>query len=179
MSNEQPTLATRVADLRRSFDESFTKRPQEPAADESSYLGIRLGEGRYVVRLEEVGGIFVDRVVAPLKGRLPELLGMAGIRGNVVPVFALGRLLGEPPATSIPRWLLVAAHSAVGFAFDAFDGYLKAPASAVAAAEGESFKFSAREILRVGTEARTIVGIQRLIEAIGNRAGVATAHKEH
>jgi len=178
MSTEQATLAVRVADLRRAFDESFARKPPELSADERNFLALRQGPERYAIRLEDVAGLFADKTVVPFRSRLPELLGIAGIRGSLVPVFSLGQLLGYPRPTTTPRWLFVSARSAVAFAFDELDGYLRAPSSAIAEAREEASGEKRGEMLVLSNVNRVIVGLQSFIDDIANRAGIVDARKE-
>jgi purine-binding chemotaxis protein CheW len=79
------------------------------------------------VRLDELGGLFVDRPITPLPSPVPQLLGVAGFRGAVVPVYDLAALLGHRRAGS-PRWMvLTSGADAVALAFDSVAGHLRAP----------------------------------------------------
>jgi chemotaxis signal transduction protein len=86
---------------------------------------------RYALRLSELLAIHVDRQLVPAQSPLPELLGLSGLRGLVVPVYDLRRLLGYP-AGSAPRWLaLVRAPAAFAVAFDQLEAHLRVPERAL------------------------------------------------
>jgi len=123
MSVGQAHTNDRAAELRDAFDRVFAQAPSPEAGAMESLLTIRIGANPYALRLKEVSGLFADKKVTWLPSSAPELLGLAGIRGTVLPVYDLGRLLGCPTAGA-PRWLVVIAAMPVALAFEAFDGYL-------------------------------------------------------
>ena len=118
-----------AAELAAQFDGSFA-RAQRDATPEVDVLVLELAAGRYVLRVSEVAGVFVDRAITRIPTTRRELVGVAGIRGAIVPVFDLAAVLGHPPATS-PRWLVIAAGSAVGLAFERFGGHRRVPHAAI------------------------------------------------
>lgn len=119
----QNALAISARALRDEFDRAFAQPPRAPEAGVQQLLAIRAGGQPYALRLAAIRGLHVDRRVLSLPSRLPELLGLTGVRGQAVPVFDLAALLGLPPQRA-PRWLALAAgrHSAA-FAFEQFDAY--------------------------------------------------------
>ena len=131
-----PALADRLADLRRTFDQSFAAPPPAPAPQQQDLLLVRVAGAPYAMRLAQIAGVFADQPVAPLPGPVAELLGVAAFRGTLVPVYDLAALLGHPPATA-PRWLVLAGTgSTLALAFDAVDGHRRIAATGVAAAAG-------------------------------------------
>jgi chemotaxis signal transduction protein len=85
-------------------------------------LAIRVREDSYALRLAEVAGLVDGRTIVPLPSSLPALLGIVGVRGQVVPVYDLGYVLGYASAASRPRWMvLLRQEEAVAVAFDAFE----------------------------------------------------------
>ena len=94
MSSRDAGLAARTAEERRAFDESFARaRSGAPAARESA-LRLAVGGDVYVVRLSQVGGVFLDRPLTRLPGSAKGFLGVAGIGASLVPVWDLRDLLG-------------------------------------------------------------------------------------
>jgi chemotaxis signal transduction protein len=162
----------RADELRQAFDRSFALAPNTEADADAveNLLAVRVGSRPYVLRLAEVSGLFVDRKVTWLPSPVTELLGITGLRGTVLPVYDLGMLLGCPRAAA-PRWLLVAAATPVGLAFDGFDGYLSVqPDAIVPAFRAESRERHVREILQTGV-ARPIIRLSSVLETIKNRSG--------
>src|SRR6185295_4421011 len=108
----------KLEELKRSFDRSFAEAPRQQVAQVEDLLCVRIAGDRYAVRLSETSGIYVDRKIVGLPSPLPDLLGMAGFRGSVIPVFDLGALLGYDMTGDAGRWLLlVGTNEIVGLAF--------------------------------------------------------------
>jgi chemotaxis signal transduction protein len=144
--------SSRAAELRDAFDRSFTQAPSPEAGAVENLLAIRLGANPYALRLSDVSGLFADKNTTWLPSPVPELLGMAGIRGTVLPVYDLGMLLGCPRAAA-PRWLVVAAGAPVALAFEAFDGYMSVRAGGIE------------------QQVQTVIDLHSILEQIRNRCG--------
>src|SRR5207237_842497 len=127
-------LATdRGAELRRAFDRSFAEAPRSDVTSLEDLLEITVGVTPYALRITEVAGLFVDRKITPLPTTVPELLGITGFRGSILPVYDLAGMLAYPVATATkPRWLAIAAALPVGLAFEGFDSHQRIPRDASA-----------------------------------------------
>lgn len=159
-----------AAALRLAFDRAFALAPDANVVTHDGLLAIRIGATPYLVRLAEVSGLFADKKVTGLPSPIRELLGIAGLRGTVLPVYDLGMMLGYTKAAA-PRWLLVAAAAPIGLAFDGFDGYVSAPHGAVAPeAHAETRQRFVREILQIEV-ARPVIHLPSVLETIRNRGG--------
>ena len=120
---EKLQLESRVAELRRLFDESFAAPPQRHDAALEQMLAITLQGERYAIRVSEISGLALPKgKVLPVPSSVPELLGLTGVRGTVVPVFSLALLLGLGQSASAsaedtelgePRWLVFSRTSAL------------------------------------------------------------------
>jgi len=123
--------ASQVEALRRAFDQSFRAPPPGEEEETEDLLQLRIGGQALAVRLSEIAGLIQGRTPVPLPAAAPGLLGLAGIRGALWPVFDLAVLLGEPPAQD-PRWLLLCGAGApVALAFSLFEGHLRLARSVV------------------------------------------------
>ena len=119
--------AARLAEMRREFDESFARPAAGPRRDLERLVSLRAGGDRFAVLLSELSCLERTPRLEPLPDAPPDLLGLAGIRGRLVPVFSLARLLGCQGARGgdAARWLvIVRGEPPIGLAFDALDGYL-------------------------------------------------------
>jgi len=172
-------LGQRAADLRHAFDRAFAEPPRSAAAPMEGLLAIGAGGDAYALRLAEITGLFVDKKLAPLPSLVPELLGIAGFRGALVPVFDLRALLGHP-AGPPPRWLVLAFPRApVGLAFDRFDGHLHVPGDAIAKMDRrESGRAHVHEVVRAAGAMRPIVDLPSVLDAIKNRTYSVIEKKE-
>lgn len=110
-----------VLALRQAFDLSFAQAPRTEVAQHERLLAIRMAGAPYAIRVAEIGGIYVDRRIMPLPTPLPQLLGVAGFRGQIAPVYDLASLCGYARAPST-RWLvLMRSAEPVALAFEGFD----------------------------------------------------------
>jgi purine-binding chemotaxis protein CheW len=161
-------MATRSVELRLAFDRSFALPPPATGPDTVDLLALRVGGASYAVRLDEAAGIVSRRRIVPLPSRAAHLLGVAGVRGAVVPVFDLGAVLGHGPAADPPSWILLCAAGAeaIGLGFTALDGYLRLPLSALHADETGTTRH-VRQVVRTEAGAVPVVGIPRVVETLG------------
>jgi purine-binding chemotaxis protein CheW len=167
--------STRALELRDSFDASFSQPPRTGGAELEDLLTIRVAEGSWALRLAEVAGIFADKAVTPLPSPVPALLGLAGFRAAIVPVYDLGTLLGRAGEGS-PRWLVLTASAPVALAFDQFDGHLRVSREVTAVEQGsEPSPRRVREVVRTADLARPIVDIPAVLDAI-KRQALTTPH---
>ncbi|MGH7656108.1 MAG: chemotaxis protein CheW [Gemmatimonadaceae bacterium] len=128
----------RAAELREAFDLSFATAPVLRAEAAENLLRIRIGADRYALRLSSVSGLVTGKRISWAPSPVPELLGIAGFRGTVQPVYDLAMLLGHPRAVS-PRWIVLAAPESVGLAFEGFDGFVSVtPDSVVSRARDDT-----------------------------------------
>ncbi len=131
MNGRRTVTAGRAEEMRLAFDRSFAAAPDAASAATEDILSIRMGEARCALRIAEIRGVFADKKVTRIPGRSPALLGIAGFRGTIVPVYALSALLGYPPGETM-RWVAVAAAAPVAVAFEEFAGHLRVAADAIA-----------------------------------------------
>lgn len=159
--SESPSSVRAGADaLRREFDRSFA-RPADIAREEvEAFLAIRIARAPYALRASEIRSLHTDVRWTPAPGRRPGFLGLAGIRGEVVPVFSLAALLGSAPSDAQPRWLvLCGAASLFGLAFDGFDGFRKVPRTSVSPAPPERSGRAVQEAVILDDGARPVIRI--------------------
>ncbi|MBI2518517.1 MAG: chemotaxis protein CheW [Opitutae bacterium] len=106
-----PSMSVRVHDLRAEFDATFVRPipPSPPAA--SALLLLCAGGERIAVKRDETTGLVRADNVVPTPSRSPGFVGLAGIRGELYPVWSLAGLLGrEPcPVEGDTGWLVLAA----------------------------------------------------------------------
>ncbi len=122
---------TTLLALRREFDAGFAQAPQNARAAQENLLAIRVGANGYALRIHDIGGLHVDKLVVPMPTPVAELKGVAGFRGRVAPVYDLAGLLGYAlqPET---RWMVLTRGSEpVALAFDQFEGHFSVDADAL------------------------------------------------
>jgi purine-binding chemotaxis protein CheW len=124
--------STTAESLRHSFDATFAAPVALANAAFTDVLAIQVGADPYALRLSEVAGLYADRKLVEVPGPIDELLGVAGIRGLLVPVYDLAAFLGYPRAYAHRWFVLARAAQPVGLAFSAFDGHLRLTDTALA-----------------------------------------------
>jgi chemotaxis signal transduction protein len=182
--DDEPELVSRAQALRRSFDAGFAEPPAAPGQDVEDLLLLRVGGDAQAVRLADVSGLLVDRRIVALPTSVPDLLGVAGLRGNLLPVWSLSTLLGYGAERATPRWLLLVGDGErrplLGLAFEHFDGHLRVAradlsargdVSADGAASGEARRGHLNESVRVGDAWRGVLSLASLTEEIQRRVG--------
>jgi purine-binding chemotaxis protein CheW len=161
-----------AAALRAAFDASFAAPPAGEAGARVALLAIRAGGEPAALRVLETAGLLPARRIVPVPGRRPELLGVSGLRGSLLPVFSLARLLGRSEAGDEPRWVALAGvdQARVGLAFAAFEGHLLVPAQdlAVAAEEGRGHVAA---VARLAGGPRPVLSVASLLRAVTGGEG--------
>jgi chemotaxis signal transduction protein len=159
--------ASRADQLRAAFDHEFALPHGTPAADDTELLAIRIAGEPYALRRADLAGLFAGKVITPLPGEVPALLGIGGFRGALVPVYDLRVLLGAN-ATGVPRWLVTTAAAPVALAFDGFETFARVSGDAVVGHDGATGRV--RHAARTTTGLRPIVDIPSILDAIRARA---------
>jgi chemotaxis signal transduction protein len=157
--------AKRAAELRLAFDSSFANPPSVERAATQDLLAIRLGAQKFALRLAEISGLFVDKKITFVPGGSEYLLGIAGFRGVIAPVYDLQRLFGYPGGQA-PRWLVIAAAASAGFAFDAFDGQLRISPEAIAPRQRSDKHDLTGGVVHVGDIVRPIIELSRVLDVL-------------
>jgi chemotaxis signal transduction protein len=171
VSAPRPDLGATAAELRAAFDAAFARPPGAAAAETVALLVLRAGGAPVAVRVLETAGIMAARPVVPVPSPRPELLGVSGIRGAVVPIYSLARLLGRGD-DGAPRWIVLAAAGAerVGLAAAAFERHVVVPAAELRpAAHAAAADHHAPELHHVGGEAIPVLSVESLVRAITRR----------
>jgi purine-binding chemotaxis protein CheW len=156
--------SARAAELRLSFDQSFAAPRRLDPPGETDLLGIRLAGQPYAIRLSEIAGLFADKAVTPMPSRAPDLLGVAGFRGAILPVYDLGAVLGHRAAPA-PRWLAIAAAAPLAIAFEGFDGQLRIACEAILA-QPDAGRAFVRELAQGPGIVRPLVHLPSVLDAI-------------
>ena len=127
-----------------------------------------------------MSGLATDRKVVAVPSPIRELLGVAGIRGALYPVYSLAALLGYDSDSEGGRWLaLSGADEPFALIFSAFDGYARIPHEQLYAAgqKGRSRAF-VTHMAKTTDAARAVVSISLIREAIQKRCRESGFPKE-
>lgn len=164
----------RALELRRAFDASFALPVRARAADVERLLLLHFGSDGYALRLAEIGGLTAARKIVPIGSAIPEVLGLAGVRGNLVPVYSLSALLGYGLEAEPPRWFVACRDpEPVALGFAGFDGYAEREMTALhAAGPGAAPHTHVQALVRNEREqTMAVLDVQSLVSAIQQRSG--------
>lgn len=174
------TAATdQLAALRRSFDEAFAVPPRLREQGLEQLLLIRVaGEALALKTLHVTGLVRIGRIL-PIPSRIPELLGITGIRGTLAPVFDLAALLGFHPGGAQPRWLaLTCGETQIALAFDQIEGQIAVSRASFYEHQASATREHIKEVARMEHAVRPVADIPAVVEAIRRRAGLINSDKE-
>jgi chemotaxis signal transduction protein len=178
---EASTIASKAVELKNDFDRARAI-PWSSRADEQveGLLSIRVSGDPYAIRVSEICGLVNDRKIVAFPNSIPELLGVAGIRGGLVPVYSLAALLGYNRETDQARWLvLCGVEESVGLAFSDFEGYLTVPSTQVYATEQtDGARATVNHVLRAADLVCAVVSIPDILELIKRRCDNSRPSKE-
>lgn len=165
-------VASRVAELRRVFDQAraapFSLGTEEQT---ENLLAIRVSKEAYAIKVGEITGLATGKKTVPIPSPIPELLGLAAIRGILVPVYSLQALLGYGAQTEQTNWLaLCGTENSFALAFTDFEGYLRIPLTQLHPVERkDAVRMHVKEVARASGTARAVVSIPLLKETIQGR----------
>jgi chemotaxis signal transduction protein len=178
MSGTSPRSMGRAAQMRHAFDCGFAAAAviDRPATED--LLAIRVAGKGYALRLSEIAGLFADRRITPVPGRTVALLGIAGFRGNIIPVYDLSLLLGHPRAEA-PRWLVTALSGPFSLAFEVFECHLRTSPGAILPRDGnDAARYWVPAFIDAQDQVRGVVHLPSILNAISNNAHEAMSTEE-
>ena len=173
----------KAAQLRQAFDHSFALPPSAASPDVHDLLTIRVAGNPYAIRLQDITEIVAGRSVISVPAVTPGLLGLAGIRGGIVPVFGLSSILGYGSDPESPRWMILCgAEEPIALAFSDFEGHLRLPTSALHADENfsatsENAKY-VTQVARTPDGVRAVISVALILATIRNRISQYRPTKE-
>jgi len=171
-----PAGAGRAAEMRREFDRAFAEPLRRDSAEGGQdMLALRAGNDACVIPLSAVRGLLARPTIVAMPGPLPELLGLAGLRGALIPVFSLAALQGQPLPGDPPAWmLLIEAEGLVGLAFEELLGHISLGRAEIAArpsSDGRAGLAELPQAARVGPSLRAMIDVPSLVAGLRRRAG--------
>jgi chemotaxis signal transduction protein len=173
----------KASQLKQAFDRTFALPASLASPEVEDLLTIRVAGDPYAIRLLDIAEIVTERRVISVPAVTPDLLGLAGIRGGIVPVFGLSSILGYGPDPGSPRWMILCgSEEPIALAFSDFEGYLRLPTSALHA--DENFRATRKHMKYVSQIANTpdgacaVISIPLIMAGIRNQIGQHRPTKE-
>lgn len=169
----------RLDAMRRAFDQSYAVPPAGESASLERMIMIRLGGEPFVMRAGQITGLAKANRIVPLPSRIPEMLGLAGIRGTLVPVFDLAGILQLKSRTSTPSWLaLVNCEVCIALGFDEFNGQEELTPASLYADESHIPRRHVQLLARIGSSVQPVIDVPSILEVIRKNAGLSGPGKE-
>jgi purine-binding chemotaxis protein CheW len=162
----------RLQELRKRFDQTFARAPATEAEPLTSVLALHVGNSPFVLRTEHITGIVKLKQITPFPSSIAECIGLAGVRGLLVPVFHLAPFLNLEFPTGGAHWLVLAnRESPVGLAFEDFEGQIGVSRSGLYFDENCSGLGHPRLLARIGISVRPVIEVPQIVEEIRRKAG--------
>jgi chemotaxis signal transduction protein len=172
MSAASSKLENKITEMRRLFNESFALALPEEVTKPEPMLAITVESERFALHVHEISGLAVSvEKIVPVPSRVPELLGLTGIRGKVVPVFSLVRLLGFDSERGPARWLVFCGErqAPIALAFEAMERLFEVSGTAIFARQEASGHRYVNATVCEGTTLRGVISIPAVVEYIKSR----------
>ncbi|SEU02246.1 chemotaxis protein CheW [Stigmatella erecta] len=138
MSSRSENTSRRLAELREEFDLSFSRPPARVDTRWEVLLRLRVAGTALTVPLERLSGLHILARVVALPGSPAGLLGLVGLRGQLVAVHDLAYRLGLP-SDEKPHWMvLCGGERRMGLAVGGFEGQLRVTPEQIQPNAGEA-----------------------------------------
>lgn len=176
-----PSIASKLSELRNAFDrERALPLSSNTEQVTENLLAVRLDRSAYAIRVSEITGIAINRRIVGLPTRVSGLLGLAGVRGTLVPVYSLAALLGHDLEREQSRWLaLCETDECFGLAFAELEGYLQIPVAHIyPAQQNETSIAHVTHVVQTADGARAVISVPLLAKTIQERCGGRSVPKE-
>ena len=176
MSSSGARVAPRLDELRHSFDSSFSRPPPPQKDAGEALLRLQVGGASLGVRLHQLAGLHLMPRLVRLPGGPASLLGLVGIRGQLIAVHDLAALLGLPPGEP-PKWLLLAGGARrVGLAATGFEGQLRATREQVSSgAVASAHPLLNTHVLPPGAPPLPVLDVDGLVASLLEAAAAAAS----
>ena len=162
----------RSLELRREFDSAFAAPRAVRSSDVEKLVVLQVGSLWVACRVLEVTRFESLRRVVPLSNGAPGLIGIAGLRGKVVPVFGLAAILGIGGAEGTPWVAICGEADPIGLAFDRLDRFVTVRRSDVSAVgDGNRLSSHTNGLLRIGSVAHDVLDLPAVLSAIRGATG--------
>jgi chemotaxis signal transduction protein len=173
--NDEKDLRAQAQVLRLAFDRSFAEPRTAPIEDVEHIIVVRLAGDAYAIRLREISGLVAKPFIVSVPSRTHGLIGLVGLRGEIVPIFDLASRLGQNEESRTPSWMAVCdgndTTGRVGLGFSTLEGYCAASKARFRAdRSGDAPHPNADEWLSTAHGPYPVIGIRRIVSDINHLA---------
>ncbi|MGC4087655.1 MAG: chemotaxis protein CheW [Polyangiaceae bacterium] len=159
--------------LRVEFDAAFAREVELERPAHEDLLTFQVAATRYAVKSRDVRALLPTPKLARVPSDQAQLLGVGGVRGELIPVFDLGLLLGHPAASELGRWsLLVGAQHPLGLTFQVFERHERVALTAISSAsDGGALGNFTEHVVRIADSIVPIIAVAKLVQALEGQDG--------
>jgi chemotaxis signal transduction protein len=173
MSGAGTQSPCRAADLRRAFDDGFAAPRRGRFEGTEDLITFEIFGDGYAVPVGAVTGIAELQRLVHVPSRSPYLLGLAAVRGTLVPVYDLAGLLGYPQrGDHARRMVLCGSEERLALALGNFSGHASFPKTGHLDAVRDGRVHIARVVV-IGGVVRAVIDVASIVAAI--KGGAASA----
>lgn len=175
------TSSATAAELRSTFDRERTLPLPTGAKEQTEDLiAIRVSRDAYALRVAEISGFALGRRIVGFPSPIRELLGVAAVRGVLVPVYSLAALLRYDEESGERRWLaLCGTDEPFALAFSDFEGYARIPHTQLCPVEiRDATRTFVTHVARTPEMVRAVISISLFKQAIRERCRNGSVPKE-
>ncbi len=148
-----------AAAFRAAFDRSFSEPEPAPASARIRLLTVRARDRSIAIRLDAITGVLRCPEITPVPSDARALLGVAGVRGEIISLFCLAALMGGTEPCGGSWAALYGQDRAVGLAFDAIEATVEVAAEEL------------REVVRVDRASYSVMNAERIAQLLAPHRG--------
>jgi chemotaxis signal transduction protein len=163
-------------DLRRAFDDAFARRPVPHDDEAVDLLTVRVGPAAFALRVAEVDGVHRCPTVTAVPSKSTSLLGIVALRGELLGLHCIHRLMSGASVNGEARWIVVCRRDAVALALDDWTGHVRVLESAIRADESGRNRM-APSVTRVADDQLSVLSVPAIVHAITAGAPEMTLNK--
>lgn len=172
MSQVPIEASARVEQLRQAFDESFAVARRPPRSARQDLLLVRMDGRRYGIRVSELRGLHEGRRITPLPSISPPLLGITGIRGELVAAYSLAGLLdcNDDPRQRHWHGICETSGAVVALVFSGFEGCVRVADSDLhSTAQNTSLPRHTCAVARLASDTCYVISTESILKTLTAR----------
>jgi len=161
------SYASRVEALRRDFDGEFVLPPPQTEVAQEKFLFFDVVDNPYAIRMTELFILLTHATITSVANSVSGLIGLVGLRGELVAVYSLQELLGYGRETDPERFLLIGSEfSNVAFSVSDVETYHSISPNNIAAFADAHSRPYIKEILSFEEQIRHVISFSALVRSV-------------
>lgn len=151
----------KAEELRSVFRQAYERPIDIRKSDTVAFLRVLIVGEPFALRVSEIAEVQAKPKITWLPTQSREFLGVTSLRGEMIPVYSLGELIGRSASEARDGWLIYLRHSApVGVFISEYGGFVEASPQQVYS-----------RLLNIGGQVHSIIELADIINRIESIAG--------